>query len=48
MTHLLLITYAIYISYDSEFYFRFSDTKIFEIGQRKIFKSIFHQNAWAE
>ena len=33
---------------DCKFYFRFSDAKIFEIRPRKIFKSIFHQNAWAE
>ena len=44
MTHILLITYAIYISNDCKFYFRFSDAKIFEIRPRKIFKSIFHQN----
>ena len=33
-------TYAIYISFDSKFYFRFNGVKIFEIGPRKFFKSV--------
>ena len=41
MTHIWLITHAIYISYDLKFYFWFSDAKIFEIRQRKIFQSFF-------
>ena len=38
MTHIWLITHAIYISYDLKFYFWFSDAKIFEIRPRKIFQ----------
>ena len=41
MSHIWLITYAIYISYDFKFYFWFSDAKIFEIRPRKIFQSFF-------
>ena len=41
MTHIWLITYAIYISYDLKFYFWFSDAKIFEIRPRKIFQPFF-------
>ena len=41
MSHIWLITYAIYISYDFKFYFWFSDAKIFEIRPRKIFKPFF-------
>ena len=41
MTHIWPITYAIYISYDSKFYFWFSDIKIFEIRLRKIFEPFF-------
>ena len=40
-THIWLITYAIYISYDLKFYFWFSDAKIFEIRPRKIFQPFF-------
>ena len=40
MTHIWVIRYAIYISYDLKFYFWFSDAKIFEIHPRKIFQPI--------
>ena len=40
--------YAIYISFDSKFYFWFDEVKIFEIRPRNFFKSAFFQNAWAE
>ena len=40
--------YAIYISFDSKFYFWFDAVKIFEIRPRKFIKSAFFQNAWAE
>ena len=41
MTHIWLITHAIYISYDLKFYFWFSDAKIFEIRPRKIWQPFF-------
>ena len=48
MTHIWLIWYAIYISYDFKFQFWFSEIKIFEIRPRKFLKSNFLENAWAE
>ena len=48
MTHIWLIWYAIYISYDFKFQFWFSEIKIFEIRLRKFLKSNFLENAWAE
>ena len=41
MAHKWLITYAICISYDLNFYFWFSDAKILEIRPRKILKTVF-------
>ena len=41
MTHIWLITYAIYTSSDLKFHFWFSDAKILEIRPRKIFKTVF-------
>ena len=48
MTHIWLISYAIYPSYDFKFYFWFSFAIIVEIRLRKIFKIVFLKNAWAE
>ena len=48
MTHIWLISYAIYPSYDFKFYFWFSYAKIFEIRLRKIFEIVFSQECVGE